>query len=145
MSHISIGNLTSIGSDNSPAQLHYLNLCWNIVNWTLRNRFQWNVNQNSNIFIEENMFENVICRWWPFCLGPNVLNHQSLDGHHTEWVVANFKTIFLNENIWVLLQILLNIMKFDYFHDKSALVYMMAWCWICNKPQSQPMRKHICH
>ena len=43
------------------APRHYLNQCWNIVNWTLRNKFQWNFNRNSNICIEENTFENVVC------------------------------------------------------------------------------------
>ena len=37
------------------------NQCWNIVNWTLRNKLQWNVNKNFNIFIEENTFESVVC------------------------------------------------------------------------------------
>ena len=27
-----------------------------------RNKFQWNYNQNSNIFVQENAFENVICK-----------------------------------------------------------------------------------
>ena len=39
---------------------NYLNQCWNIVNWTLRNKLQWNLNQNSYIFIQENVFENVV-------------------------------------------------------------------------------------
>ena len=39
---------------------HYLNQCWDIVNWTLRNELQWNFNQNSYIFIQENAFENVV-------------------------------------------------------------------------------------
>ena len=39
------------------APSHYLNQWWNIVTWNLRNKFQWN--QNSNILIEENTFENV--------------------------------------------------------------------------------------
>ena len=40
---------------------HYLNQCWNIVNWTLGNKVQWNFKQNSNIFIQENALEDVIC------------------------------------------------------------------------------------
>ena len=40
---------------------HYLNQCWNIVNWTLENKHQWNLNRNSYIFIQENAFENIIC------------------------------------------------------------------------------------
>ena len=32
-----------------------------IVNWTLRNKLQWNFNRNSNIFIHENALQNVVC------------------------------------------------------------------------------------
>ena len=39
---------------------HYLNKCWNIVNSTLRNKLQWNINRNWCIFIQENAFENVV-------------------------------------------------------------------------------------
>ena len=42
------------------ASSHYLNQCWNVVNWTLRNNLQWNFNRNSNIFFQENAFQNVI-------------------------------------------------------------------------------------
>ena len=38
---------------------HYLNQCWNIVNWTLRSKLQWNSNQNTNFFLHEIAFENV--------------------------------------------------------------------------------------
>ena len=38
-----------------------MNQCWNIVNWTLKNTLQWNFNRNSNIFIQENAFESVVC------------------------------------------------------------------------------------
>ena len=38
-----------------------LNLCWNIVSSTIRNKLQWNVNRNWCIFIQENAFENVVC------------------------------------------------------------------------------------
>ena len=30
---------------------HYMNQCWLIVNWTTRNKFQWNLNQNTTVFI----------------------------------------------------------------------------------------------
>ena len=57
-----VGKLTIIGSNNAwMAPSHYLNQCWNIVNWTLRNNLQWNFNRNSNIFIQENTLENVVC------------------------------------------------------------------------------------
>ena len=44
-----------------PAPSHYPNQCWVIVNWTLRNKLQWNINRNSDIFIQENVFESVVC------------------------------------------------------------------------------------
>ena len=34
--------------------------CWNVVNWTPRNKLHWNLNSNSYIFIQENPFQNVI-------------------------------------------------------------------------------------
>ena len=43
------------------APSHYLNQCWLIVNWTLRNKLQWNLNQNTKLFIYENAFENAVC------------------------------------------------------------------------------------
>ena len=71
--------------DAWPVLSHYLNQCWNIVNWDLGNKLQWNLSRNLCIFIKENAFENVFwkmlavlsqpsgkCR--PFCLGLNVLS-----------------------------------------------------------------------
>ena len=54
------------------APSHYLNQCWNIVNWALRNKLQWNSNLNSNIFIHKNAIESVVCEMatilsWPQC------------------------------------------------------------------------------
>ena len=61
MTHICVRKLTIICSDDGLSPSHYLNRCWNIVNWTLRNKLQCYFNRNSNIFIEEYMFENVVC------------------------------------------------------------------------------------
>ena len=41
------------------APSHYLNQCWVIVNWTLRNKLQWNFSQKSKFIIQESAFENV--------------------------------------------------------------------------------------
>ena len=43
-----------------PTPRQYLNQCWIIVNWTHRNKHQWNLNQNFSIFIKEIVFENII-------------------------------------------------------------------------------------
>ena len=61
VAHICVGKRTIIGSDNGLSPSHYLNLWWNIVNWTLRNKLQRKFNRNSNIFIQENALENIVC------------------------------------------------------------------------------------
>ena len=75
VTHKCVSKLTIMGPDNglSPGRHHHLNQCWNIVNSTLGNKLQWNLNRNSNNFIQENAFESVVWKWRPFCLGPNEL------------------------------------------------------------------------
>ena len=75
--HICVRKLTTIASDNSLSMpSHYLNQCWNIVNWKLGNKFQWNRKGNSYIFIQQKAVENIVCKMETFCLGLNVLSHQ---------------------------------------------------------------------
>ena len=61
VTHICVGKLSIIGSDNglSPGRRQAIiwKKCSNIVNWTLRNKVQWNLNPNSYIFIQENVSE----------------------------------------------------------------------------------------
>ena len=47
------------------APRHYLNQWWLIVNWTLSNKLQWNSNLNTNLFIREKAFQNVVCEMAP--------------------------------------------------------------------------------
>ena len=53
----------------------YMLECWNIVNLTLRNKLQWNVNWNSYIFIQENAFENVVCKMAAILSQPQCVKH----------------------------------------------------------------------
>ena len=48
-----------LGAWSAPS--HYLKKCWNIVNWTLRNKLQGDFNRNSDIFFQENAIE---CVFW---------------------------------------------------------------------------------
>ena len=51
---------------------HYLNQCWFIVNWVLRNKLRRTFNQNTNFFIHQNakMHLNISsANWRPFCAG----------------------------------------------------------------------------
>ena len=41
---------------------HYLNQCFVIFDWNLRNTFQWNFNQNTKCFIHENAYESILCK-----------------------------------------------------------------------------------
>ena len=41
---------------------HYLNQCWVIVNYTLRNKLLWNFNLNTKFFIYENAPEIIACK-----------------------------------------------------------------------------------
>ena len=54
---------------------HYLNQCWDIVNWTLKNKLQWNFNRNSNIFIQESEFESVVCEISAILSPPQCVNY----------------------------------------------------------------------
>ena len=53
---------------------HYLNQCWNVVDLTLRNKLQWNINQNSYIFIQEIAFENVVWKIAAILSRPQCVN-----------------------------------------------------------------------
>ena len=44
------------------APSHSLNQCGRIVNWSLGNIFQWNLNPNYIIFIQEDAIENIVCQ-----------------------------------------------------------------------------------
>ena len=70
-----------------PASSHYLIQCWNLVRWTLRNKFKWNLNQNSHIFIQENAIENVVRKMATICLGLNVLRGQIIGRYHFDYAV----------------------------------------------------------
>ena len=85
VTHICISELGQYWLVASSALNHYLKQCCFIVNCTPGNKFQWNLNQNSVIFIQENAFEIVVCQngghfvqgqiswlaqWWGGCSWP---------------------------------------------------------------------------
>ena len=93
VTHICVDKLTIIGSDNglSPGRRqlsHYLNQCWNIVNWTLRNKLQWNLNRNSNIFIHENAFESVVCEMATILSRPQCVKSREIMHAPTYWLFS---------------------------------------------------------
>ena len=54
-----------------------------------------------------------------------------------------FKWVFLNENIWILIQILLKFVPMGLINIIRALVQIMAWCRTGNKPLSKSMMVSI--
>ena len=63
--HICVSKLTIIGSDNGLSPDRRQAIIWAkagiLLIGALRNKLKWNLNQNSNIFIQENAFESVVC------------------------------------------------------------------------------------
>ena len=131
---------------------HYLNQCWFIANQILRNNIQWNFNRKLNIFIQENAFQNVVCKMvtilsWPQCVNWKSSSYEIII--HGEWAIGVVNTlrprqdgrhfpddilkcIFLNENIWILRTISLKRVWKAGINNIPSLVQIMAW------------RRHIC-
>ena len=59
---------------------HYLNQCWVIVNWTLRNKLQWNSDQNTKLFINEDASENTVCEKAAILSRGRWVNHIAWNG-----------------------------------------------------------------
>ena len=80
--HICVGNLTIIGPDNglSPGQRQAI--IWTnagiLLIGTPRNKLQWNFNRYSNIFIQENAFENIVCEMVSILSRPQCDNTKQL-------------------------------------------------------------------
>ena len=77
---------------------HYLNQCWVIGNWTLRNKLQWNFNQNKKLFIHENASENITCeivailsrgRWVKWIPPTQIFWHQPKDTWMLQWKLSS--------------------------------------------------------
>ena len=77
VTHICVGKLTIIGSDNGLSPGRRQAIIWTnagiLLIRPLGIKLQWNFNRNSNIFIQENALENVVCQMASICLGLNVL------------------------------------------------------------------------
>ena len=68
--------------------------------------------------------------------GLNKLRQRQNCCHFTDDI---FKCIFLNENVWILFKISLKFVPKIWVNNIPALVQMMAWCRLGNRPLSEPM------
>ena len=96
VTHIYVGNLTIIGPDNgmSPDRRQAIiwTKCWDIVNWSLRNPFQWDLNRNSYIFFQETAIENVVCEMLSSSSRPRCVK-KGFKCHH-DWFVPSISFTF---------------------------------------------------
>ena len=85
------------------APSHYLNQWWNIVNWTLRNKLQWNLNRNLKFSFKKIRLKVSSAKWRLFFLGLNVLiplavmseAYSTSQESCTQLVRALFRGVFL--------------------------------------------------
>ena len=77
VTHICVGKLTIIGSDNglSPGRCQAINQCWNIVNWTLGTNFSEILIEIDTFSFKKMHLKMSSAKWRPFRLGLNVLTH----------------------------------------------------------------------
>ena len=157
--------LSIIGS----VPIHYLSQCWNIVNLTLRNKLQWNVNWNSYIFIRENAFEYVVCEAAAILSQPQCVKHAnnhvtnccqnqwwSRQQIHVSVEDSAFNTlrprqngrrfpddsskcIFLNGNVWISIENSLKFVPRGPINNIPALVQIMASRRRGEKSLSEPV------
>ena len=74
VTHAFVCKITIIGSVNGVSPGRRQAIIWTsdgiLLIGPLRNKVQWNLNRNSNIFIEENTFENFVCEMLPISSRP---------------------------------------------------------------------------
>ena len=82
---------------------------------------------------------------WPTCISPETFWYQhrwvnsSLHGQNDRhFADDNFKCIFMNKNVCILIEISLNILPKGPTYNKPALVLMMAWRRVSDMLLSQP-------
>ena len=84
------------------APSHYLNQCWLIIIWTLRNNRQWNSNRNTKLFIHENAFEYITsAKWWPFCPGRDELIWENIPCYNGTILWLIYGIVKFTKNICV--------------------------------------------
>ena len=67
---------------------HYLNQCWVIVSWTLRNKLQWNINRIQNFSFTKIHRKILSAKWQPFCPGGD-----ELISHHARALLFTYKHV----------------------------------------------------
>ena len=100
--HICVSKLTIIGSDSGVSPGHYLKQCWNVANWTLRNKLQSSLVPNSYIFIQENTHDKSSGKWRKFCFSLNMLIIVMLNlrKYPSLWETRNYMSYIVKYCCW---------------------------------------------
>ena len=150
VTHICVGKLTIIGSDNGLSPDRRQAIIWTNDGILLIRPLGTNF---SEILIEILTFSFTKMRLkvssakrWPFCLGLNVLTHRGRNGCHFTNDIS--MCILLNENFCILDKLSLRYDLNGLIDNIGTLVQMMACRRTGDKPLSQPMMTsfltHIC-
>ena len=70
------------------ATSHYLNQYWFIVNWTLRNKHQCNLNKNTKLLFTKMHLKISSAKYRPFCPGGDELNVSIIYRFNILWSIA---------------------------------------------------------
>ena len=96
---------------------NYLNQCWNIVNWTLRIKLQWNLHRNSHIHFQENACENVVWKMmailsqaqcvngWIYTENMQHFDSNSMHSLCNTMIIFSHKTHFCEFKVWPMIKI----------------------------------------
>ena len=123
---------------------------WNIVNQTIRDKCRWNVDQNLNIFIQENAFENVIWKMAALLSRSQCINefdHFDIPEHiffsnlfKITYCYAKFTSLDFC-NFWKLnfCQFYLFICLFIFLYSRNLLETFLCQLWglpwVCHPPK----------
>ena len=142
------------------APTHYLNQFWVIVNWILRKKLLWNLNQSTNVSFTKMHLVISSAKWRTyFPRGDDLtlrVNHAVRYSRVQIQYIWNtdtlrprqngchfpddiFKCIFLNESIWISIEISLKFVPKGPISNIPALGKIMAWRRPGDKPLSEPM------
>ena len=106
---------------------HYLNQCWVIVNWTLRNKLQWHFIQNMKLFIHENASQNIVCKMTAISTRGRWLNkdtHKALN--YWLFVRRNHWWLVVSHNGPIILKIFQchDVFMYPVFAKQSSIAYL---------------------
>ena len=112
-----------------------MNQCWNIFNWTLKNKLKWNSNQNTKLSLHDNAFENVVCEMAAILSSGRWVKHcfrkvRRSTAHHIlcYWQVSLLTELY--DTLWCDF-IVITIFNHEnhYYKDTSCSQSLVPWDW----------------